>query len=184
MNMLTSKQATTETTEEVEVLSNSVLQELGADELLALDIASMADLEGFKVYPSGLYRFEIKEAGVEEIGKENKPAIIVGMAVTECIELLDPEEADAVGELPGEHREIYGLSTKNGSGIRAFATMFRQVALECGVKSSGEIMEVIPGYTFTAFMEISTFQKTDADGKAIGDVMENNRIKLDTVEWA
>lgn len=153
------------------------LDELTAEELLGLELDSLADVEELKNLPNGLYRFSVKECGTDNVGQEEKLAIVTDFEITEVVELDNPDEAEEVGELPRAYKENYGLETKSGFGTRVFATFFRELATRYECKTVAELVEQVAGSTGTCYMKTRKMKSRD------GESFERNQWDPKTVTF-
>ncbi len=160
-----------------DTLDAAALESLGAEDLLSLDIAQLADVEAFKLLPAGLYGWEVTGAEITEVGAENKKAISVQYKILECMETSNPEEAEEVGELPREYKELYFLEGGKGFGVRTFATMFRPIAVGAGVSQISDILEAAVGASGGGMIKKRGYKKD-------GEQKYSNNIDATTVEWA
>ena len=107
-----------------EVLNGEVLKNLSFEELLALGVNEVADVEEFKLVPVGYFVFEVTESEVKTPDEADaQPFVQVGITIQGVQELKDPAQADPVvaGETKSNFR-YYG-----SMGIQRFKTTFKSV---------------------------------------------------------
>lgn len=161
-----------------DTLTAETLEALSPDELLSLDISQIADVEAFKLLPSGMYGWEIVGISIEEIGQDNTKAIQVEYNILEVIELNDDSESEDVGELPRKYKENYSLVGGKGYGTRMFATIFRSIAQAAGVTLLSDIMEAGIGAIGGGFIKAGSYKS-----KKTGEQVPSNKIDPTTVTW-
>lgn len=160
-----------------ELLTNEQLEAMDVDSFLNASMDSIADLEGFKLKPTGLYSFVVKNADVTEMGMENKPVIAVELELTSCLELVNEAESEEVGELPCKYTENYFLTGKMIGG-KAFATFTRELAQANGWATIAEVVTGMQGFSGSALI-----QKRKWKDKETGELKEGNQLDVTTASW-
>lgn len=158
------------------VLTSDQLEEMNAEALLELDLDSIAELEDFKVFPKGLVNFELKELDIKSIGADDKKAIVVKVQVDGYEEYADENDANDVGELPRCYNETFFLEGGKGMGVRAFKTMFGELAKEQGWNTVTDIITGAVGMKGSGLLTINKW--TD---KATDEKREANRMDAKTI---
>jgi hypothetical protein len=165
------------------VKTTDELNAMSVDEMLQLGIEDVADLEGFRPYPTALYSFVVKACGIENVGAEDKPTIQLETELTSCDELDNEADADQLPEeFPAKYKENFFLDTDKRIGLRGFITITRPLAVANGWTNIQEIMEGMVGFTGKALIKKGGYYKKTPDGSK-GEYQETNNIDTATVLW-
>lgn len=162
-------------------LSADALNELGADDLLNLDISQLKDVEGFNPIPTALYGFTVKGFEIDTVGADDKTAIKMELELLECMEVgneAEQEEVDGL-EFPRTFNSMFVLEGTKGFAARNFATMFREIASQNNVSTISEILEHAVGATGAILIKRSTYKD-----KNTGEQKVQNQLETNTVQWA
>lgn len=165
------------------VRTTDELNAMTVDEMLEMGIDEVADLEGYRPYPSGLYSFSVKAAGIENVGQEEKPTIQVECELTACDELGSEADADQLPEeWPAKYKENFFLDTDKRIGLRGFITLTRPIAVENGWTTVTQILEGMVGFSGKCLIKKGGYYKKKEDGSK-GEYMDTNNFDVSTILW-
>ncbi|MBM84459.1 MAG: hypothetical protein CMM47_00540 [Rhodospirillaceae bacterium] len=155
------------------------LELLTTDEALSLGYDEVDDLASFAPLPTAMFTFAVKSCGLETVGSEDIDAVVMELTLTELVELdTDTEEnRKAVGDMPKDYKESMIVGEKK-MGLKAFATMTRELAAAQGWTTLAEAMENIVGFTGTGIIKHTKWKNKDT-----GEIREGNRIDAKSVLW-
>lgn len=175
---------------QVEKIASAALNNMGVEDLLALDGNMVELVTDIPVVPAGYYHFTVKDAEVDQLGKEGeqKPYIVVNLELNAVEKLDNAADQSIVDQIdlannPVKYREAFGLQTKDGFGVRSFVTFTHQLAQDTGVTQVGARLEILPGAQGVAYIGVNTYLPANK-----ADVPENyktnNRMDVKQVVWA
>ena len=157
----------------VEVLDKEVLKNLSLEEMMALSLEEIPELEEFELIPTGVYIFDVEPAELDTSDDDTKKHFIgLTLKVASVVELVDPAQAEAVK--PGESKLAQRFYAS--FGIQRFAKMFAGVTEQLRAnKAEGEgvsvveLLESVGGRQIQATVTHRT-QKLSKEQKAAGEV--------------
>lgn len=174
---------------QVQKISNAVLSQLSAEDLLNLDVDSVELVTDGITLPSGLYTFTVKDCEVASVGKtgEEKPAIVTSLIITGYVELDNPADNAIVDTLnlaenPINYKENFLLNSKEGFGLRSFSTFVAGWTAVSGIRKVGDIVPALAGAQGVTRLQVNSYLPT---GKADApeNYRENNRLKVTETVW-
>lgn len=171
-------------------IASSVLSQMNVEDLLTLDINNVEIITDIPVVPAGFYNFTVKNSGLGTTGKagEEKPAIKVELALTGCEGTDNAADMEIVSNLdlansPLKYTENFGLTAKDGYGVRAFATFANGFAQSTGITQVQALVEAINGGTGVCYISINRYLP-QGQADAPENYRERNRIDVKQVVWA
>ena len=151
-----------------EVLNGEVLKNLSFEELLALGVNEVADVEEFKLVPVGYFVFEVTESEVKTPDEADaQPFVQVGITIQGIQELKDPTQAESVvaGETKSNFR-YYG-----SMGIQRFKTTFKSVAEHYAAQGEAlsvfDLIDKIKGHQFVGYIDQRKVKPKVAKGEKV-----------------
>lgn len=167
-----------------EILNKDQLSAMSVQELLEMDFGSIALVEGYKPFPTAMYRLEFISAGLETIGDSEIPAIQLKLKVHEALAFENKEQEVAFLEsglaesLPREYTETYYLQKKDGTAaggtVAAFRTAFDPIAQQVGLSNVNQVLEFINSNAGAMAQAVIKHRKYK--DKETGETRESNQI--------
>lgn len=170
-------------------IASSVLAQMGAEELLTLDISNVEIITDIPVVPAGFYNFTVTSSGLGTTGKagEEKPAIKVELALTGCEGTDNAADMEVVNNLdlpnsPLKYTENFGLTAKDGYGVRAFATFANGFAQATGITQVQALVDALDGGVGVCYIGINRYLP-QGQADAPENYRERNRVDVKQVVW-
>lgn len=155
-------------------LTKEEIAGLSVDDLLDVSADQLSEVTAYVPKPTAVYNFAVKSVDLDEAGDGHAIAVVYNL--TDCVELNDEAEADLVGELPAEYKELYFIGGESDFGIRTFRTIFAGVVPDGTSMSIREMMEAAVGVTGQGLLKHNKWKS-----KETGEIKEGNKWEATTV---
>jgi hypothetical protein len=170
-------------------LSNAVLSDMSAEDLLMLGEDSLNLIADIPTLPDGFYHFVLKNQEIGEVGNEKDKAIVCEIVITGVNQLVNEADQQHVDALdlatnPITIRSNYSLASKDGYGVRDYMTFTSAIAAKvCGANSSASVrIEKLNGCQGILHLTVNTYlPKGKPDSPE--NYRQSNRVKSTDTLW-